>query len=49
MISVGDVYRRMGDMHTTLRAILAELERLNGSNSKQIRDFSKAGRTKRSE
>jgi hypothetical protein len=33
VFTLGDVYRRLGDMHKTQKAILAELEKLNGSNS----------------
>jgi hypothetical protein len=35
-MTIGDVYRRLGDMHTTMKRILEEIEKLNGSNSKQI-------------
>lgn len=38
-INVSDVYRRLGDMHTTQKKILAELERLNGSNSNKKSDI----------
>lgn len=35
-INLLDLYRRLGDMHTTQKAILAELRKLNGSNSNKI-------------